>query len=174
MDFPLSYKTFVEVKSLTSSFVSNTSPIDTIVILPWDHVKGTLSYKKMRITICCDWCKLHQQTIAWKFFSNSSNFHRIASSLKFTPNQRVLKKFLKLQLSFCNSRPADHFIGHITFLYLAKLLLKWRPSLTTSFMSNALLQDSHPSNGSLGQRYVVLQKNACRDWCKLNQRRQEC
>ena len=78
----------------------------------------------MRITICCDWCKLHQQTIAWKFFSNSSNFHRIASSLKFTPNQRVLKKFLKLQLSFCNSRPADHFIGHITFLYLTKLLLK--------------------------------------------------
>ena len=154
--------------------MSNTSPIDTIVILPWDHVKGTLSYKQCisRFAVIGASC-IHKQWCG-SFFPNSSNFHRIASSRKFTPNQRVLKKFLKLQLSFCNSRPADHFIGHITFLYLAKLLLKWRPSLTTSFMSNALLQDSHPSNGSLGQRYVVLQKNACRDWCKLNQRRQEC
>ena len=56
------------------------------------------------------------------------------------------------KLSFRNSRPADHFIGHITFFYLAKLLLM---KAVTNALPPFMQQSSFQGKGSFGQRYVV-------------------
>ena len=110
-------------------------------------------FQKMHITICCDWCKLHQQTIAWKFFSNSSNFHTSASSLKFTPFKESYRNFLSYNFRFVTLDLLTISLDiHITFFYLAKLLLM---KAVTNAFPPFMQQSSFQGKGSFGQRYVV-------------------